>query len=106
MGSISGSLSSHLQLSHCRFSARTSQSQLTSVRISPTLRRTKLRLTGFLSRRNFNRFVCSAVDDDVREKQTELGGGNGSTVVEDVPGTSIAKTDDSFENREFLEVVI
>ncbi|KGN52124.1 sec-independent protein translocase protein TATC, chloroplastic [Cucumis sativus] len=85
MGSISGALSSHLQLSDCRFSARTSQSQLTSVRISPTLRRTKLRFTGLLRRRNFNRFVCSAVDDDVREKQTELGGGNGSTVVEDVP---------------------
>lgn len=30
--------------------------------------------------------MCSAVDDDVREKQTELGGGNGSTIVEDGPG--------------------
>ena len=93
MGSISGALTSHLQLSHCRFSARTSHSQLASARIGPTSRRSKLRFSSLLSRRNFNRFVCSAVDDDVREKQmTDLGGGNRSTVVEDVPGTNITKT--------------
>lgn len=102
MGSISGALTSHLQLNHCHFSARTSQ--LASARISPTSRRSKLRFSGLLSRRNFNRFVCSAVDDDVIEKQTELGGGNGSTIVEDGPG--ITKTYVWFQVIFLVKIVI
>ncbi|XP_023539458.1 sec-independent protein translocase protein TATC, chloroplastic [Cucurbita pepo subsp. pepo] len=101
MGSISGALTSHLQLSHCRFSARTSHSQLASARIGPTSRRSKLRFSSLLSRRNFNRFVCSAVDDDVREKQmTDLGGGNRSTVVEDVPDIGESSTNGAPEKSD------
>lgn len=91
MGSTSGALIPHLQFNlnnHCRYERFGSiRTHLNFVQAHHS-RRPKLRLQSRKSSRNV---VCFAVEDDLREKQQDLGGVG--SAVEDRPGKTKVHVD-------------
>ncbi|KAJ7943072.1 sec-independent protein translocase protein TATC, chloroplastic [Quillaja saponaria] len=103
MGSTSTTLNiiPHLELHNCCFKRVGSiRNQLSSVRVNNSSRSSRLSSFSVSRRsRSFGKVVCFAVDDELREKQQELGTGSSlGSAVEDRPDVADSLRDETFES--------
>ncbi|KAI4297166.1 hypothetical protein L6164_037067 [Bauhinia variegata] len=101
--SIATNFIPHLELHSCCFRRlRSTQNQLRTLGVNGSSRSSRLSFNVPRRSRNFDRFVCFAVDDELREKQQELsssGSGVGSA-TQDRPDVVDGAKEETIENED------